>query len=113
MGMGFSIFCQVQDKQQSVWRATHRFGFKSQRTEPCNLSTTSSLVIDRRCKVNLVKKANPCLRIKEHKQEQECNQFADERLISRVGVSQTDKTVKLFLTKKSKQNSNPNVGGGY
>jgi hypothetical protein len=32
------------------------------------------------------------------KNKKECNQFVAERLISRVRVSQTDKTAKLFFT---------------
>ena len=40
--------------------------------EPCNLSTTTPLVINRDIDpVDLAKKANPCLRNEEHKQEQE------------------------------------------
>jgi len=31
------------------------------------------------------------------KNKEECNQFIDERLISRVGVSQTEEKAKLFL----------------
>jgi hypothetical protein len=38
--------------------------------KPCNRSTTSPQVIDRRCTADLAKKANPCLRIEEHKKEQ-------------------------------------------
>ena len=38
--------------------------------EPCNLSTTTPLVINRDTNlVDLAKKANPCLRNEEHKQE--------------------------------------------
>ena len=43
--------------------------------EPCNLSTTTPLVINRYMDpVDLTKKANPCLRNEEHKQEQERKQ---------------------------------------
>ena len=43
-----------------------------QRPEPCNLSTTTPLVINRVTKlVDLAKKANPCLRNEEHMQELE------------------------------------------
>ena len=43
--------------------------------EPCNLSTTTPLVINRDTDlVDLAKKANPCLRNEEHKQEQERTQ---------------------------------------
>ena len=39
--------------------------------EPCNLSTTTPLVINRDTNPgDLAKKANPCLRNEEHKQEQ-------------------------------------------
>ena len=45
--------------------------------EPCNLSTTAPLVINQVMdQVDLAKKANPCLRNEEHKQER--NQIADE-----------------------------------
>ena len=41
----------------------------------CNLSTTTHLVINRDTYlVDLTKKANPCLRNEEHKQEQERTQ---------------------------------------
>jgi hypothetical protein len=46
MGTGLPIFRQVQDNQRFVRRATHRSGFRSQRPKPCNLSTTSPLVIN-------------------------------------------------------------------
>ena len=51
--------------------------------EPCNLSTTTPLVINRDTDlVDLAKKANPYLRNEEHKQEQEINnQITDEWLI--------------------------------
>ena len=40
--------------------------------KPCNLSTTAPLVINQVTdQVDLAKKANPCLRNEEHKQEQE------------------------------------------
>jgi len=43
--------------------------------KPCNLSTTTPLVINRDTDpVDLTKKANPCLRNEEHKQEQERKQ---------------------------------------
>ena len=43
--------------------------------EPCNLSTIAPLVINRVTdQVDLAKKANPCLRNEEHKQEQERTQ---------------------------------------
>ena len=43
--------------------------------EPCNLSTTAPLVINRVSnQVDLAKKANPYLRNEEHKQEQERTQ---------------------------------------
>ena len=48
--------------------------------EPCNLSTTTPLVINQDTDpVDLAKKANPYLRNEEHKQEQEKNnQIANE-----------------------------------
>ena len=43
--------------------------------EPCNLSTTAPMVINRVMdQVDLTKKANPCLHNEEHKQEQERTQ---------------------------------------
>ena len=43
--------------------------------EPSNLSTTAPLVINQVMdQVDLTKKANPCLRNEEHKQEQERTQ---------------------------------------
>ena len=47
MEMRVLIFRPVQDKQRFVRRATHWSGFRSQRPKPCNLSTTSPLVINR------------------------------------------------------------------
>jgi hypothetical protein len=46
MGTWFPIFRQVQDNYRFGRRATHRSGFRSQRPEHCNLSTTSPLVIN-------------------------------------------------------------------
>jgi hypothetical protein len=44
----------------------------SQQLEPRNLSTTTPLVINRgHNPVDLIEKANPCLRNEEHKQELE------------------------------------------
>ena len=56
--------------------------------------------VNRRCAVDLTKKVKSfaCESKNTSKNKEECNQFVDEILISRVGVSQTDKTVKLFLT---------------
>ena len=43
--------------------------------KPCNLSTTTPLVINQDTNpVDLAKKAKPCLRNEEHKQEQERKQ---------------------------------------
>jgi len=49
--------------------------------------------------VDLTKKAKSfvCESKNTSKNKEECNQFADERLVSRVGVSQTDETTKVFL----------------
>ena len=67
--------------------------------EPCNLSTTTPLVINQDTDlVDLAKKANPYLRNEEHKQEQEkSNQIADEWLISWSWGLTNRWTVKLFL----------------
>jgi len=68
--------------------------------KPRNRSTTSPMVINRRCVVDLAKKAKSfaCELKNSSKNKEECNQFINEILISWVGVSQTDKTMKLFLT---------------
>jgi len=64
--------------------------------------------------VDLTKKAKSfaCELKNTSKNKEEYNQFVDERLISRVGVSQNDETAKLFLTEQSKQNPKPNESGG-
>jgi len=50
--------------------------------------------------VDLTKKAKSfaCESKNTSKNKEECNQFADKRLISQVGVSQIDETAKLLLT---------------
>jgi len=60
----------------------------------------SPLVINRRCTVDLAKKAKSfaCELKNTSKNKEEYNQFADERLISRVGVSQINEMAKLSLT---------------
>ena len=40
-------------------------------SKPRNHSTTPSMVINRASTIDLAQKANPCLRIEEHKQEQD------------------------------------------
>jgi len=67
--------------------------------KPRNRSTTSPLVINWHYTVELTKKTKSfaCELKNTSKNKEECNQFADERLISRVGVSQTDEMAKLFL----------------
>ena len=68
MGMGIPIFRQVEVTIVVVENDTP---IRLQ-IEPCNLSTTAALVINRVMdRVDLTKKAIPCLRNKEHKQEQE------------------------------------------
>ena len=48
------------DNYQFGWNLTHTL-------EPRNRSTTSPLVINRAKTVDLTEKANPCMRIEEHK----------------------------------------------
>ena len=71
MGTGIPIYRQVQvtivvaENDTPIWL----------QIEPYNLSTTTPLVINRDMyPVDLAKKANPCLRNEEHKQEQERKQ---------------------------------------
>ena len=71
MGTGILIFHQVEitivvvENDTPIWL----------QIEPCNLSTVTPLVINRDTDpVDLTKKANPCLRNEEHKQEQERKQ---------------------------------------
>ena len=69
VGMGFPIFRQVMIIIVLVEYDT-TIQFQIKRPEPCNLSTTTPLVINRVIKlVDLAKKANPCLRNEEHKQK--------------------------------------------
>ena len=71
MGTGIPIFRQVEVTIVVVENDTP---IRLQ-VEPYNLSTTTSLVINRDMDlVDLTKKANPCLRNEEHKQEQERKQ---------------------------------------
>ena len=71
MGMGIPIFCQVVI---TIDVAENDTPIRLQ-IEPCNLSTTTPLVINQDTDpVDLTKKANPYLRNKEHKQEQERTQ---------------------------------------
>ena len=71
MGMGVPIFRQVE---VTIVVAENDTPIRLQ-IEPCNLSTTTPLVINRgTVPVDLAKKANPCLRNEEHKQEQERKQ---------------------------------------
>ena len=72
MGMGIPIFRQVEvtvvvaENDTPIWL----------QIEPCNLSTTPPLVINRVTdQVDLAKKANPCLQNEEHKQELESTQL--------------------------------------
>ena len=68
MGMGILIFRQVE---VTIVVAESDTPIQLQ-IEPCNLSTTTPLVINWDTDpVDLAKKANPYLRNKEHKQEQE------------------------------------------
>ena len=71
MGTGFPIFCQ---EEVTIVVAENDTPIRFQ-IEPCNLSTTAPLVINQVTdQVDLAKKANPCLRNEEHKQEQERTQ---------------------------------------
>ena len=71
MGMGILIFRQVV---VTIVVAENDTPIRLQ-IEPCNLSTTTPLVINRDTDPDdLAKKANPCLRNEEHKQEQERKQ---------------------------------------
>ena len=72
MGTGIPIFRQVEVTiVVAKYDTPIRFHI-----EPCNLSTTTPLVINRDTDpVDLTKKANPCLRNEEHKQEQERTQL--------------------------------------
>ena len=69
MGMGFPISRRVMINIVLVEYNT-MIQFQIKRPKPYNLSTTTSLVINRVTKpVDLVKKANPCLWNEEHKQK--------------------------------------------
>ena len=83
-----------------------------QKIKPCNLSTTTPLVINRDMDpVDLAKKANPYLCNEEHKQEQERMQpNCRWMIISRSWCLTNRWTAKLFLIEWSKQNTNPNGG---
>jgi hypothetical protein len=69
MGTGIPIFRQVMITIVLVEHDTP-IRLQIQRPKPCNLSTTTPRVINRVTKpVDHAKKANPCLRNEEHKQE--------------------------------------------
>ena len=71
MGTRIPIFCQVV---VTIVVAENDTPIRLQ-IEPCNLSTIAPLVINQVTdQVDLAKKANPCLRNEEHKQEQERTQ---------------------------------------
>ena len=71
MGTGISIFRQVE---VTIIMAENDTPIRLQ-IEPCNLSTTTPLVINRDSDpVDLAKKDNPCLRNEKYKQEQERTQ---------------------------------------
>ena len=73
MGMGFPIFRQVE--VTIVVAENNTDPASDRKIEPCNLSTTTPLVINQDTDLaDLTKKANPCLRNEEHKQEQERKQ---------------------------------------
>ena len=75
MGMGFPISRRVMINIVLVEYNT-MIQFQIKRPEPCNLSTTTPLVINRVIKlVDLVKKASLCLRNEEHKQKLESTQL--------------------------------------
>ena len=72
MGTGIPIFCQVM---VTIVVAENDTPIRLQ-IEPCNLSTTTPLVINRVTdQVDLAKKAIPYLRNVEHKQELESTQL--------------------------------------
>ena len=72
MGTGIPIFRQVM---VTIVVAENDTPIRLQ-IEPCNLSTTAPLVINRVTdQVDLTKKAIPYLRNEEHKQEQERTQL--------------------------------------
>ena len=71
METGIPIFRQVE---VTIIEAENDTPIRLQ-IESCNLSTTAPLVINQVTdQVDLAKKANPCLRNEEHKQEQERTQ---------------------------------------
>ena len=71
METGIRIFCQVVI---TIIVAENDTPIRLQ-IEPCNLSTITPLVVNQDTNlVDLTKKANPCLRNEEHKQEQERTQ---------------------------------------
>ena len=73
MGTGISIFYQVVITIVVAENDTNPAS--DRKIEPYNLSTTTPLVINQDTDpVDLAKKANPCLRNEEHKQEQERKQ---------------------------------------
>ena len=99
METGIPIFRQVMvtivvAENDTPIRASDR------KIEPCNLSTTAPLVINRVTdQVDLAKKANPCLRNEEHKQEQGRTQPNCRCMINLTSWGLTNQwTAKLFLT---------------
>ena len=73
MGIKIPIFRQVE--VTIVVAENNTDPASDRKIEPCNLSTTTPLVINRDTyPVDLAKKSNPCLRNEEHKQEQERKQ---------------------------------------
>ena len=70
MGMGIPIFYQIV---VTIVVAESDTPIRLQ-IEPCNLSTTTLIINRDMDPVDLAKKANPCLRNEEHKQEQERKQ---------------------------------------
>ena len=82
--------------------------------EPCNLSTTTPLVINQDMDpIDLAKKANPCLCNEEHKQEQERQQQNCRWMINLTKLgSHKPMNGETVLDRLSKQNPNPNDDGG-
>jgi len=73
MGTGISIFYQVVITIVVAENDTNPAS--DRKIEPYNLSTTTPMVINQDMDlVDLTKKANPCLRNEQHKQEQERKQ---------------------------------------
>jgi hypothetical protein len=114
----FLIFRQVQNKQWFDWRATHRFGLRSQRLELCNLSTTSPLAINRitiqltsprRLILVANRRTQARTRLMQLNWSDNCRYMIKH---SKFGFRK-QKMVTVRWQIDLKQNSNPNVDDGY